>query len=151
MKNKSVRRVISKIFLDRLYERCLLKGIDIDELAEMFSGKYGKGWLEKYFVQRDIPPVEIMLELSNFFGVSIDCFVEDYERVTDKSKVAKVLKERRIKHMEEALGRKIEWNNRNFKRVLADAAREALDKELMSISKAAAILEISVYDVYTKL
>lgn len=53
-------------------------------------------------------------------------------------------RKRKIKHLEEVLGRKIPYNANNFESVLESAVSEALDKELMSLSKAAVILNASV-------
>ena len=64
--------------------------------------------------------------------------------MTEKRAVIPAIRERKIKHLEEVLGRKIPYTADNFESVLESAVSEALDKELMSLSKAAAILNVSV-------
>lgn len=53
-------------------------------------------------------------------------------------------RERKIKQLEDVLGRAIAYSSETYKRVLEDSVKEALDKELISVSKAASILETSV-------
>ncbi len=153
---------IKKLFSDRLYEQCLLRDITPDDLAEEFSNDFNKEWLKACFPGKEFSKdfdkkrlkacfagkemfTDILLiSVARYFKINVDSFFELGERVTEKSAVIPAIRERKIKHLEEVLGRKISYTADNFESVLESAVSEALDKELMSLSKAAAILNTSV-------
>ena len=129
---------IKKLFSDRLYEQCLLRDITPDDLAE------DKKRLKAYFAGKEMFTDILLISVARYFKINVDSFFELGERVTEKSAVVPAMRERKIKHLEEVLGRKIPYTADNFESVLESAVSEALDKELMSLSKAAAILNVSV-------
>ncbi len=153
---------IKKLFSDRLYEQCLLLDTTPDDLAEELSKNFDKKWLKLCFPEKEFSKdfdVErlkscfagkemftdiLLISIARYFKINVDSFFELGERVTEKSAVIPAIRERKIKHLEEVLGRKIPYTANNFESILESAVSEALDKELMSLSKAAAILNVSV-------
>ena len=153
---------IKKLFSDRLYEQCLLHDITPDDLAEELSKNFDNEWLKVCFPEKEFSKdfdkkrlkacfagkemfTDILLiSVARYFKINVDSFFELGDRVTERSAVIPAIRERKIKHLEEALGRKIPYTADNFESVLESAVSEALDKELMSLSKAAAILNASV-------
>ncbi len=153
---------IKNLFSDRLYEQCLLRDITPDELAEELSKNFDNEWLKVCFPGKEFSKVfdkerlkacfagkemftdVLLISVTRYFKINVDSFFELGERVTEKSAVIPAIRERKIKHLEEVLDRKIPYTADNFEEVLESAVSEALDKELMSTSKAAAILNVSV-------
>ena len=153
---------IKKLFSDRLYEQCLLRDITPDDLAEELSKNFDKKWLKLCFPGKEFSKdfdkkrlkacyagkemfTDILLiSVARYFKINVDSFFELGKRVTEKSAVVPAMRERKIKHLEEVLGRNIQYTAENFEEVLESVVSEALDKELMSLSKAAAILNTSV-------
>ena len=153
---------IKKLFSDRLYEQCLLRDITPEDLAEELSKNFDNEWLKVCFPGKEFSKdfdkkrlkacfagkemfTDILLiSVARYFKINVDSFFELGKRVTEKSAVVPAMRERKIKHLEEVLGRKIQYTAENFEEVLESAVSEALDKELMSLSKAAAILNVSV-------
>ena len=153
---------IKKLFSDRLYEQCLLHDITPDDLAEELSKNFDNEWLKVCFPGKEFSKDfdkkrlkacfagkkmftdVLLIRVARYFKINVDSFFELGERVTEKSAVIPAIRERKIKHLEEVLDRKIPYTADNFEEVLESAVSEALDKELMSTSKAAAILNVSV-------
>ena len=153
---------IKKLFSDRLYEQCLLRDITPDDLAEELSKNFDNEWLKVCFPGKEFSKdfdkkrlkacfagkemfTDILLiSVARYFKINVDSFFELGKKVTEKSAVIPAIRERKIKHLEEVLDRKIPYTADNFEEVLESAVSEALDKELMSLSKAAAILNVSV-------
>lgn len=138
---------LSKIFSDRLYEICLLKDIAQSVLIERLSGDFQKEWLLNCFNGKSFPNDVLLVALSRMLNTSVDSFFEKGDRITDKSMLVLINRDRKIKQLENVLGRAIAYSSETYKKVLEDSVKEALDKELISVSKAASILETSVDNV----
>ena len=135
------------IFSNRLYEFCLLKDIKQTELIDIFSKYFDRKWLEDCFNGKAVPSDVLLTGLSRYFKTSVDAFFILGERVIEKSKIQAEFKKRKIEHLENILNTKIEYNNENYENILQIYVKKALDSELISISKAASILEISINDI----
>lgn len=131
---------LSKIFSDRLYEICLLKDISQSALIERLSGDFEKERLLNCFNGRSLPNDVLLVALSRMLNTSVDSFFERGDRVADKSMLVLINRDRKIKQLEGVLGRTIAYSSETYKKVLKDSVKEALDKELISVSKAASIL-----------
>lgn len=131
---------LSKIFSDRLYEICLLKDISQSALIERLSGDFEKERLLNCFNGRSLPNDVLLVALSRMLNTSVDSFFEGGDRVADKTMLVLINRDRKIKQLEGVLGRTIAYSSETYKKVLKDSVKEALDKELISVSKAASIL-----------
>lgn len=136
----------AKIFGDRLFEKCLENDLSQECLIDKFSKDFSKPELESFFSGNRLPPPNLVIALAMFFNTSVDSFFVPGEKVSDKSLLKIVQKERKIKHMEKVLGRKISYSADNYKKTLFNCVKEALNKELMSISKAASVLDVNIME-----
>lgn len=143
MENKE----IAKLFSDRLYEICLLKNISQSELISKLSNNFDKAWLEDCFNGFSMPDDRLLVALSKLLDKSVDSFFEQGERVSDKNILVLINRSRKIKHLESILSKKLTYTADSYKTVLFDSVKEALDKELISISKAASLLDTNIENI----
>ena len=121
---------IAQIFCDRLSEVCLLKDISKESLIKEFSKQFNKDWLVDCFDGKVMPSDILLVGLSHRLSMSVDSFFEQGERITDKNMLIIVQRERKIKHLEKVLGKKIAYSAENYKQILQDSVKEALEKEI---------------------
>lgn len=145
MKEKEIE--IAKTFSDRLFEICLLKNISQTELINKLSNTFKKQWLENCFNGLSLPNDVLLVTLSKLLDKSVDYFFEKGERITDKNILILVNRDKKIKQLESILSKNITYTADNYKTILTESVKEALDKELISFSKAAALLDTSVENI----
>ena len=145
MKEKEIE--IAKTFSDRLFEICLLKNISQTELINKLLNTFKKQWLENCFNVLSLPNDILLVTLSKLLDKSVDYFFEKGERITDKNILILVNKDKKIKQLESILSKNITYTADNYKTILTESVKEALDKELISFSKAAALLDTSVENI----
>ena len=138
---------IEKTFSDRIYEFCLLKDIKQTDLVDAFSKHFNKQWLEKCFDGKLKPSDVLVAGLSRYFNTSVDSFFEAGERVVIKADIIPAQQKRKINHLEEVLNIRIEYDDKNYNDVLRKYVKIALGKELISFSRAASILNVSLKEV----
>ena len=94
-----------------------------------------------------MPNDVLLVTLSKLLDKSVDYFFEKGERITDKNILILVNRDKKIKQLESILSKNITYTADNYKTILTESVKEALDKELISFSKAAALLDTSVENI----
>ena len=138
---------IAKIFSDRLYEICLIRNVSQQQLIKKLSNHFDKNWLENCFKGLSMPNDVLLVALSKCLNKSVDSFFEKGERITDKNVLLLIQKDRKIKQLESILSKKIMYTADDYQTVLLNSVKEALDKELISFSRAASLLDTSIENI----
>ena len=138
---------LAKTFSDRLFEICLLKNITEESLESRLAKDFTPEEVNLCFKGEKIPSSLMLVALSRLLDVKVDAFFESGERIEDKTLLESRNKEDKIKHLEELLKKQISFTDENYKEVLKQNVLEALDKELITQSYAAYLLDVDVDDI----
>ena len=138
---------LAKTFSDRLFEICLLKNITEESLELKLTKDFHPEEVNLCFKGEKIPSSLMLVALSRLLDVKVDAFFESGERIEDKTVLESKNKESKIKHLEELLKKQISFTDENYKEVLKQNVLEALDKELITQSYAAYLLDVDVDDI----
>ena len=138
---------ICNIFSNRIYEICLLKNIKLEDLISKYSETFDKTWLTDCFNGTTMPNDTLVVYLSRYFNVDVNTFFEIGDRITDRHIIEAVIKNRKIKHLEKILHKNIVYPENQYVSIIKENVKEALDKELISLSYAAYLLDITVEQV----
>ena len=138
---------LAKTFSDRLFEICLLKNITEESLESRLAKNFTPEEVNLCFKGEKMPSSLMLVALSRLLNVKVDAFFESGERIEDKTVLESKNKESKIKHLEELLKKQISFTDENYKEVLKQNVLEALDKELITQSYAAYLLDVDVDDI----
>ena len=138
---------LAKTFSDRLFEICLLKNITEESLESRLAKDFTPEEVNLCFKGEKMPSSLMLVALSRLLNVKVDAFFESGERIEDKTVLESKNKESKIKHLEELLKKQISFTDENYKEVLKQNVLEALDKELITQSYAAYLLDVDVDDI----
>lgn len=138
---------LAKTFSDRLFEICLLKNITEESLESRLAKDFTPEEVNLCFKGEKIPSSLMLVALSRLLDVKVDAFFESGERIEDKTVLESKNKESKIKHLEELLKKQLSFTDENYKEVLKQNVLEALDKELITQSYAAYLLDVDVDDI----
>ena len=138
---------LAKTFSDRLFEICLLKNITEESLESRLAKNFTPEEVNLCFKGEKMPSSLMLVALSRLLNVKVDAFFESGERIEDKTLLESRNKEDKIKHLEELLKKQISFTDENYKDVLKQNVLEALDKELITQSYAAYLLDVDVDDI----
>ena len=138
---------LAKTFSDRLFEICLLKNITEESLESRLAKDFTPEEVNLCFKGEKMPSSLMLVALSRLLNVKVDAFFESGERIEDKTLLESKNKESKIKHLEELLKKQISFTDENYKEVLKQNVLEALDKELITQSYAAYLLDVDVDDI----
>ena len=138
---------LAKTFSDRLFEICLLKNITEESLELKLIKDFQPEEVKLCFKGEKMPSSLMLVALSRLLNVKVDAFFESGERIEDKTLLESRNKEDKIKHLEELLKKQISFTDENYKDVLKQNVLEALDKELITQSYAAYLLDVDVDDI----
>ena len=138
---------LAKTFSDRLFEICLLKNITEESLEARLAKDFTPEEVNLCFKGEKMPSSLMLVALSRLLNVKVDAFFESGERIEDKTVLESKNKESKIKHLEELLKKQISFTDENYKEVLKQNVLEALDKELITQSYAAYLLDVDVDDI----
>ena len=138
---------LAKTFSDRLFEICLLKSITEESLVLRLTKDFQPEEVKLCFKGEKMPSSLMLVALSRLLDVKVDAFFESGERIEDKTLLESRNKEDKIKHLEELLKKQISFTGENYKEVLKQNVLEALDKELITQSYAAYLLDVDVDDI----
>ena len=138
---------LAKTFSDRLFEICLLKNITEESLESRLTKDFTPEEVNLCFKGEKIPSSLMLVALSRLLDVKVDAFFESGERIEDKTVLESKNKESKIKHLEELLKKQLSFTDENYKEVLKQNVLEALDKELITQSYAAYLLDVDVDDI----
>ena len=138
---------LAKTFSDRLFEICLLKNITEESLESRLTKDFTPEEVNLCFKGEKMPSSLMLIALSRLLDVKVDAFLESGERIEDKTVLESKNKESKIKHLEELFKKQISFTDENYKEVLKQNVLEALDKELITQSYAAYLLDVDVDDI----
>ncbi len=138
---------LAKIFSDRLFEICLIKNISEEKLIEKLTRDFNIEEIKLCLKGKKMPSSLMLLVLSRLLNVKVDAFFESGERIEDKIVLLKKNKETKIKHLEDLLKKQIYFSDENYEEILKQNVLEALDKELISQSYAAYLLDVDIDDI----
>ena len=138
---------LAKTFSDRLFEICLLKNITEESLESRLAKDFTPEEVNLCFKGEKIPSSLMLVALSRLLDVKVDAFFESGERIEDKTVLESKNKESKMKHLEELLKKQLSFTDENYKEVLKQNVLEALDKELITQSYAAYLLDVDVDDI----
>ena len=138
---------LAKTFSNRLFEICLLKNISEESLELRLTKDFQPEEVKLCFKGEKMPSSLMLVALSRLLDVKVDAFLESGERIEDKTLLESRNKEDKIKHLEELLKKKIAFTDENYKEILKQNVLEALDKELITQSYAAYLLDVDVDDI----
>lgn len=138
---------LAKIFSDRLFEICLLKNIAEESLVPRLAKDFSPEEVELCFSGKKMPSSLMLVALSRLLNVKVDAFLESGERIEDRTVLEKKNKEAKIKHLEKLLKKQISFTDKNYEEVLKGNVLEALNKELITQSYAAYLLDVDVDDI----
>ena len=138
---------LAKTFSDRLFEICLVKNITEESLESRLAKDFTPEEVNLCFKGEKMPSSLMLVALSRLLDVKVDAFFEYGERIEDKTLLESRNKEDKIKHLEELLKKQISFTDENYKEVLKQNVLEALDKELITQSYAAYLLDVDVDDI----
>ena len=138
---------LAKTFSDRLFEICLLKNITEESLIPKLTKNFQPEEVKLCFNGEKMPSSLILVALSRLLDVKVDAFFESGERIEDKTVLEARNRDSKIKHLEELLKKQISFTDENYKEVLKQNVLEALDKELITQSYAAYLLDVDVDDI----
>lgn len=138
---------LAKIFSDRISEICFEKNIEISYLIEKFSKNLDKKWLSNCFDGKELPNDILLIGLAKYLQKNINDFFEPGEKVLSKELLNERKQKYRIMKLEEILNKKIIFAKDNYEQVLNQNVEEALNKELISGSYAAYLLDKKLEEV----
>jgi hypothetical protein len=138
---------LAKTFSDRLFEICLLKNITEESLKLKLTKDFTPEEVNFCFNGEKMPSSLMLVALSRLLDIKVDAFLESGERIEDKTVLEARNRDSKIKHLEELLKKQISFTDENYKEVLKQNVLEALDKELITQSYAAYLLDVDVDDI----
>ena len=138
---------LAKTFSDRLFEICLLKNITEESLELRLTKDFTPEEVNLCFNGEKMPSSLMLVALSRLLDVKVDAFLESGERIEDKTVLEARNRDSKIKHLEELLKKQISFTDENYKEVLKQNVLEALNKELITQSYAAYLLDVDVDDI----
>lgn len=138
---------LAKTFSDRLFEICLLKNITEESLELRLTKDFQPEEVRLCFKGEKMPSSLMLVAFSRLLDVKVDAFFESGERIEDKTVLEARNRDSKIKHLEELLKKQIAFTDENYKEILKQNVLEALNKELITQSYAAYLLDVDVDDI----